>query len=166
MSKFILYPTESLTMEHSANIFDMANVESDIANELRRSPPLRQQLVVDYAPPAVRTPLVPMPSYVEHAEGVNDVGRLSAEAVVRDYEAAAKEIETMFSELTDAAKRCETMVAAVLQNAAEVKETAMAYREEAKRVFEEIEHCSVMNEEVRKTCNALKERITTPVVTA
>jgi hypothetical protein len=146
-------------MDHSANIFRLDDVENDIATELRRAPPLRQQLPVDYAPPAVRSPLVPMPDYVEHADGVNDVGRLSAEAMVRDYEAAAKEVEAMFVELTDTAKRCETMVAAVLKTAAEVKETATFFREEGKRVFEEIQRCSLMNEQVRETCNTLKANI-------
>jgi hypothetical protein len=143
----------------NANVFSLADVENDIADVLRRAPPLRDSRVVDYAPPAVRSPTVPMPDYVEHAEGVNDVGRLSAEAVVRDYEAAAKEVEAMFVELTDAARRCETMVAAVLKTAAEVKETAARYREEGKRVFEEIQRCSLMNEQVRETCNTLKANI-------
>jgi hypothetical protein len=46
----------------------------------------------------------PLPDYVEHREGVSRVGALSAEAVVRDYEATAKEIEAMGTELIDAAK--------------------------------------------------------------
>jgi hypothetical protein len=159
MRKLTLYPTESLTMDHSADIFNLADVENDIATELRRAPPLRASSVVDYAPPAVRSPLVPMPSYVEHADGVSDVGRLSAEAMVRDFEAAAKEVEAMFVELTDAAKRCETMVAAVLKTGAEIKETAAHFRDEGKRAFEEIQRCSLMNEQVRETCNTLKANI-------
>ena len=40
-----------------------------------------------------------MPDYVEHRNGVNEVGKLSAEAVVREYEAAVKEIEALGTEL-------------------------------------------------------------------
>ena len=36
---------------------------------------------------------IALPDYVEHTEGVTRVGALSAEAVIRDYESAAKEIE-------------------------------------------------------------------------
>ncbi len=55
--------------------------------------------------PAIRlAPLGPMPDYVEHEKGVTRVGALTAEAVVRDYEAAAREIEAMGAELINAAK--------------------------------------------------------------
>src|SRR5438128_372117 len=57
-----------------------------------------------------RAPLPPMPDYVEHRPGVTEVGRLSAEAMVREFESAAKEVDAMGAELQDAAKRCEAMV--------------------------------------------------------
>jgi hypothetical protein len=38
----------------------------------------------------------------------------------------------------------------------------MRYREEAKRIFVQIEDCSLMTAEVRKTCTELKERIAAP----
>ena len=44
-----------------------------------------------------------------------------------------------------------------------MKETAARYREEVKRVFLEIENCSRMTAEVRKTCNELIEKIAGPV---
>ena len=46
-------------------------------------------------------PKGPLPDYVEHKEGVNQVGKLSAEAVVREYDAAVKEIEALGAELTE-----------------------------------------------------------------
>ena len=58
-------------------------------------------------------PKGPMPDYVEHKEGVNQVGKLSAEVVVREYDAAVKEIEALGAELTEAAKKCEATVAGV-----------------------------------------------------
>src|ERR1044072_7960537 len=58
-------------------------------------------------------PKGPMPDYVEHKEGVNQVGKLTAEAVVREFDAAVKEIEALGAELTEAAKKCEAMVAGV-----------------------------------------------------
>ncbi|WP_187399166.1 hypothetical protein [Bradyrhizobium paxllaeri] len=97
-----------------------------------------------------------MPDYVEHEEGVTRVGALSAEAVVRDYEAAAKEIEAMGAELINAAKRCEAMTAEVHNAIAFMRDTATSYREEAKKIFKRIEECSIFTEQVRKTCETVK----------
>jgi len=44
----------------------------------------------------------------------------------------------------------------------ELKDTAKRYREEAKRVFLQIEECSQISAEVRKTCIELKEKIAVP----
>ncbi|MCK1640322.1 hypothetical protein IVA95_22605 [Bradyrhizobium sp. 157] len=104
-------------------------------------------------------PKGPMPEYVEHKEGVNQVGKLSAEAVVREYDAAVKEIEALGTELSEAARKCETMVSAVHATIAEIKELAANYRDEGKRYFLQIEECSLMTSEVRTVCEALKKKI-------
>ena len=101
----------------------------------------------------------PMPDYVEHKEGVNQVGKLSAEAVVREYDAAVKEIEALGAELAEAAKKCEAMVAGVHAMVNEIKELAANYREEGKRYFLQIEECSLMTAEVRTVCETLKNKI-------
>jgi hypothetical protein len=103
---------------------------------------------------------VALPDYVEHREGVSRVGALSAEAVVRDYEAAAKEIESMGAELIDAAKKCEAMTAEVHDAIAFMRDTAAAYREEAKKIFKRIEDCALFTQDVRKTCEEVKRRMT------
>ena len=79
-----------------------------------------------------------MPDYVEHREGVPRVGALTAEAVVRDYEAAA------------------TMTADVHNAIAFMRDAAAAYREEAKKIFKRIEECAQFTEDVRKTCETVK----------
>lgn len=106
-----------------------------------------------------------MPDYVQHCDGATEIGKLSAEAVVREYEAAAKEIEGMGAELIERVKQCETMTKNAFAATEEMKETAARYREEAKRIFMEIENCTRMTEEVRKTCTDLKEKIAQPVAT-
>ncbi len=105
-----------------------------------------------------------MPDYVEHKEGVNQVGKLSAEAVVREYDAAVKEIEALGAELTEAAKKCEAMVAGVHAMVGEIKELAANYREEGKRYFLQIEDCSLMTSEVRSVCETLKKKLPQAVV--
>ena len=100
-----------------------------------------------------------LPDYVEHQEGVSRVGALSAEAVVRDYEAAAKEIEAMGAELIEAAKKCEEMTVEVHDAIAYMRDTAAAYREEAKKIFKRIEDCALFTQDVRKTCEEVKRRM-------
>ena len=102
---------------------------------------------------------VALPDYVEHQDGVPRVGVLSAEAVVRDYEAAAKEIESMGVELIDAAKKCEAMTADVHDAIAYMRDTAAAYREDAKKFFKRIEACALFTEDVRKTCEEVKRKM-------
>jgi hypothetical protein len=108
-------------------------------------------------------PKGPMPDYVTHKEGVNQVGKLSAEVIVREYDAAVKEIEALGAELTEAAKKCEATIAGVHAMVAEIKELAANYREEGKRYFLQIEECSLMTSEVRTVCEALKKKIATRI---
>ena len=100
-----------------------------------------------------------MPDYVEHKEGVNQLGKLSAEALVCEYDAAVKEIEALGAELTEAANKCEAMVAGVHSMVNEIKEIAANYREEGKRYFLQIEECSLMTSEVRIVCETLKKKL-------
>src|SRR6476620_10555051 len=135
--------------QNDGRLTDLAKLESDIAAAMPERAPL----------PSIKEPPVqtgPMPDYVEHQDGVPRVGALSAEAVVRDYEAAAKEIEAMGAELIDAAKRCEAMTAEVHTAIAFMRDTAASYREEAKKIFKRIEECSIFTENVRKTCETVK----------
>jgi hypothetical protein len=140
-------------------IFSTMNLEREIEAEIRNRPPLREGEPNEFAPPAIRAPALSMPDYVEHSDGATEIGKLSAEAVVREYESAAKEIENMGAELLERVRQCETMVRDALLVTEEMKETAARYRVEAKRIFLEIEDCSQVTAEVRKTCNELIEKI-------
>ena len=102
---------------------------------------------------------VALPDYVEHAAGVTRVGALSAEAVIRDYESAAKEIEAMGTELIGAAQKCEELTAQVHEAIAYMRETAAGYREEGRKIFKRIEECAVFTEDVRKTCEEVKRKM-------
>jgi hypothetical protein len=102
---------------------------------------------------------IALPDYVEHTEGVTRVGALSAEAVIRDYESAAKEIEAMGTELIDAAQKCEALTAQVHDAIAFMRETAAGYREEGRKIFKRIEECALFTEDVRKTCEQVKRRM-------
>jgi hypothetical protein len=130
----------------------LTDMEREIEAEIRGRPPLH------------RAPAMAIPDYVEHRDGATEIGKLSAEAVVREYEAAAKDIEAMGAELIGLVKQCEAATRDALAVTEELKDTAGRYREEAKRVFFQIENCSRVTAEVRKTCTELKERIAVPAL--
>ena len=123
-------------------IFDAVDLEREIEEEFRKHD--RESQPSDFAPPSVRAPDLALPDYVEHRDGATEIGKLSAEAVVREYEAAAKDIEDLGVELVGHVKQCEAMSREALNVIEELKETAARYREEAKRVFVHIENCSLL----------------------
>jgi hypothetical protein len=143
----------------TGQVFNVVDLEREIETQVRNNPPLREQRPVNFAPPRVHAPALSMPDYVEHREGATEIGKLSAEAVVSEYEAAAKDIEAMGGELIERVKQCEEMTRDALAVTEEMKDTAARYREEAKRIFLQIENCTLMTAEVRKTCTELKEKI-------
>jgi hypothetical protein len=138
----------------------LTDMEREIEAEVVRNRPMPSP--IDFAPPRMRAPALSMPDYVEHREGATEIGKLSAEAVVREYEAAAKDIEAMGGELIERVKQCEEMTRDAFAVTEEMKDTAARYREEAKRIFLQIENCSLVTAEVRKTCTELKEKIAAP----
>src|SRR5215211_4663134 len=151
--------TEILTRSPLLNAEELEGEIGNIISRTRRGPVLRE-VSESYDRPL---PKGPMPDYVEHREGVNLAGKLSAEAVVREYDAAVKEIEALGAELTEAARKCEETVAGVHSMVNEIKELAASYRDEGKRYFLQIEECSLMTSEVRTVCEALKNKIATTV---
>jgi hypothetical protein len=87
---------------------------------------------------------------------VSRIGALTAEAVMRDYESALKEIEAMGAELISVAKKCEALTTDVQGT---IRDTAEAYRREGKKIFEQIEECALSTENVRKTCVDVKRKM-------
>ena len=140
----------------------LTDMEREIHAELRHRPLPHEARSTHIDPPTVGAPMLAMmPDYVEHRDGATEIGKLSAEAVVREYEATAKEIESMGTELLERVKQCEAMSHDALAVIGELREVAARYREEAKRVFEHIESCSLVLAEARKTCAELKDKIAT-----
>ena len=143
----------------------LTEMEREIAAEVLNRPPVHEPHPANYVPPRVSAPATAMPDYVEHRDGATEIGKLSAEAVVREYEAAAKDIETMGAELIERVKQCEAMTRDAFAVIKELQEIAPRYREEAKRVFVEIENCSLLTAEVRNTCTELREKIAVSTAT-
>src|SRR6516162_2431617 len=140
----------------------LTDIQREIEAELNRQP-VQAARPDNVAAPTVAAPNLAMPDYVEHRDGATEIGKLSAEAIVREYEATAKEIESTGVEIIDRVKQCEAMTRDALAVTAELKEVAARYREEAKRAFDHIETCSLVVAEARKTCTELKDKIAVSV---
>jgi len=135
----------------------------DVEHVTTRSVPLRDHRTIGFAaPPKVQTTSSPMPPYVEHHADVDQIGKLSAEAVIAQYEGAVKALEAMGTTLIDCVKRAEKMAAECKDAIAYVQDTAQKYREEAKLVFNRIEQASVMTAEVRLLCDEMRKKIERP----
>jgi hypothetical protein len=174
MRRFLLRPAQCdlinkgvlvMVKPIAAQVLNVVDLEREI-EQVWNSPTIREQRPVNFAPATVRAATPSMPDYVEHCEGATEIGKLMAEAVVREYETAAKEIEGMGAELIKCVKQCEAMTRDALLATQEMKETAARYREEAKRIFLQIENCTLMTAEVRKTCTEIKEKIAAPPTVA
>ena len=148
---------QSTTIAKAMELVDVEHVA------LTKSAPLPDHRTIGFAaPPKVRTPSSPMPPYLEHHPDVDQIGKLSAEAVIAQYEGAVKALEAMGATLIDCVKRAEKMAAGCKDAIAYVQDTAQKYREEAKLIFDRIEQASVMTAEVRSLCDEMRKKIEHP----
>ena len=138
----------------AARPFDISQVEGDIREAGHQRPP---HIVVP--PPRTATP--PIPEYVSHRDDVTEIGRLSAEAIVKEYEVTAKEIEALGEVVRDMMQRCEQLTTSASFMLKDIKTTALNYRKEGKRIFNEIESCSSATDEVRRLCETFRDKIAT-----
>lgn len=139
-----------------AGPIDTGQLEGDIREAVQQRPPHIQAVEI------VPRPAKPqLPDYVSHRDDVSEIGKLSAEAIAREYEVTAKEIEAMGEVVRDMVQRCEQMTTSASSMLKDIKATATRYREEGKRIFNEIESCSSTTDEVRKLCDAFRDKIAT-----
>lgn len=138
----------------AARPFDVSQLEGDIREAVHQRPPHIQ--AVEAAPRSARPQV---PDYVSHHDDVSEIGKLSAEAIAREYEVTAKEIEAMGEVVRDMVQRCEHLTTSASSMLKDIKATATRYRQEGKRIFDEIESCSGAADEVRKLCEGFRDKI-------
>jgi hypothetical protein len=141
-------------------ILRIREMDARIEEALKRDPPVDpEHEVVRYAPPAAREKLPPLPSYVEHREGLDTVGKAASQAIVMQYEGAVKALEAMGAELIDCVRQSQAMAEEAIACVKFVTETCDAYRDESKAIFARIQHASALTIEVRKMCEAMRGKI-------
>jgi len=137
----------------------LGDVGREARAENRSRRPLHEPQSTPPASPMVSAPDLAMPDFVTHNERPAEIGNLSAEAVVREFEAAAKEIELMRGELVERARQCEAMTRDALAVVEDLNEVAARYREEAKRTFEQIEGGSSILADAHKISTSFRDKI-------
>lgn len=152
-------------MVQSTTKSPLSDVVRDVRTDARNRRSIDEPRSTRSIPPIVPAPDLAMPDYVAHNEGTTEIGGLSAEAVVREYEGAAKEIELVGNELIERAKQCEAMTRDAFAVTKELSEIAALYRREAKHMFEHIEGCSSIVAEAHKICGTLRDKIAIPTAT-
>jgi signal transduction protein with GAF and PtsI domain len=135
--------------------FDANRLEGEVRDAVQQHHPHIQAL--DFAPRTTLAP--PVPDYVSHRDDVSEIGKLSAEAIVKEYEETAKEIETMGDVVREMVQRCEQLTASTSAMLKDIKTTAARYRKEGKRMFTEIESCSSATDEVRRLCETFRDKL-------
>jgi signal transduction protein with GAF and PtsI domain len=133
--------------------FDVSRLEEEVREAAQQHPPHIQALE--------RAPRIapPVPDYVSHRDDTTEIGKLSAEAIVKEYEETAKEIEAMGDVVREMVQRCEQLTSSASTMLKDIKTTAARYRKEGKRMFTEIESCSSATDEVRRLCEAFRDKI-------
>lgn len=135
--------------------FDVSRLEDEVREAAQQHPPHIQAL--ERAPRIAAAP--PVPEYVSHREDVSEIGKLSAEAIVKEYEETAKEIEAMGEVVREMVQRSEHLTSSASAMLKDIKATASRYRKEGKRMFTEIESCSSATDEVRRLCEAFRDKL-------
>jgi hypothetical protein len=136
--------------------FDVSRLEDEVRDAAQQRPHIQ---AVDYVPRTPRPSLPSVPDYVVHREDVSEIGKLSAEAIIREYEETAKEIEAMGGVVREMVQRCEQLSVTASAMLKDIQGTAMRYRKEGKRIFNEIESCSSTTDEVRRMCDSFRDKI-------
>jgi hypothetical protein len=133
--------------------FDANQIEGEVREAVQNHPHIH---AVEYVP---QSSVPSVPEYVSHREDVSEIGKLSAEAIAKEYEETAKEIETMGNVVREMVQRCEQLTSSASAMLKDIKVTAGRYRKEGKRMFTEIEACASATDEVRRLCGSFRDKL-------
>lgn len=124
-----------------------------VVRELTDDDVLRQE------PPEAFAPKRQLPDYVQHSHDATQIGKMSAHAVVLEFEQTAKEIESLGDELRAMEGKAKEAQAAMAKALGDLTSTVAAYREEAARLFKHVEDVTTTASEASALAAQLRERI-------
>lgn len=116
-----------------------------------------------------RTPLPPdpglgrpvdLPEYVTHSDGINAIGKVTAAAVIQDYEETAKKIDEAGTELKALATRLEDYLKECMLMVEHISRASTTVRERGAEIFRRVEESAKATENVRGEIDKLTLQIT------
>lgn len=107
-----------------------------------------------------------LPPYINHAEGVNQIGKLTAAAVIRDFEETAKGFNAMGDEVKRVAECCERYLSELQALVEHTNQVAKLARERGSEIFRWLEQSALTTEQVRKDTDAMSTKLTNTVISA
>lgn len=150
----------TVSLRRSAASIGLAAIASEFDAEARADQAAGLQPAADpveaYAP---KPQVPPIPEYVAHVEGATRAGMLSAAAVVAEYEATAREIEALGEDLKNMEEKAQAAATTLTDALYDLRKTAVAYREEAARVFTQIENMTAKASEARTMVMEMQAKV-------
>jgi len=102
------------------------------------------------------------PPVVDPATEPNEIGRLSAEAVQSQYEAAAKSVEDMGLAVQDRIKKLENALRECDRDMKLLGEVAHTIRDKGNLVYAQIEETSSVSKDLRTIAEGFRVKVTSP----
>lgn len=139
----------------------LGDIEADIREMATRIRPVSTKEI---------SAAMPLPAYVAHQDKTSEVGKITSAALVQEYEQAAKALEETAGRLKESVELNEKQVLEGVRALEDLRtkadsavsaleSTAAKYRDEAKRIFEQVQGSSQVADEVRRVCDELSAKI-------
>jgi ferritin-like metal-binding protein YciE len=133
----------------------------DIESEIARLVP-RHNIAASMAAASVRSNVASYADAIGHeipASKVENIGRLSAEAVQKQYEAAAEEVKTMGVVIKERIQRLEQCLQECDNDLKVISEMSQAIVEKGQHVAAEIEHTNAVANDIRTACADFQKKV-------
>lgn len=106
-----------------------------------------------------------LPPYVDHGDNVPEIGRITAAAVIMDFEATAIKFNDLSEQIKNVAQRCEVYMGELREITEHLDTVAMESRQRASVIFHALEESSKITANVRTQADELfKQVINTPIM--
>jgi hypothetical protein len=99
-------------------------------------------------------PAIPAP-VIDH----EDIGKLSAEAVLSQYDQAAKSVEELGNEIKDRIRKLEAAMIEANNDLKLIADASQKIMEKGKQVYLQIEEASGVSKDIRDTCAEFVRRV-------
>jgi methyl-accepting chemotaxis protein len=139
---------------------NVTDAPSNVVSRRRRDPHADEHLRAltddDFERSIAETARMRLPT---KGQNLDDLGRMSGEAVLAQYDEAAKAVEEMGNAVRESANGLDGSMREADRDLKLIAEAAAAIREKGRRVQSQIEEASALSREVREACTEFKRKM-------